>query len=163
MLLLSHLVYVSFWDIVSCLFLCQFFYLNTWFPDDQSCIIHSLTFGKIGSSTPLTPNTGTEHDLKLVTEFPEFNLLQISSLTSFLFAVIFVYIYLNFETFLGYLLSLVMLLLCCWLGFVTLSCIYTQSMKRIPMGGGDGGTQGFPLSAYYCVPVEPKALVASKN
>jgi hypothetical protein len=35
-------------------------------------------------------------------------------------------------------------------------------MERIPMGGGDGGTQGFPLSAYCYVPVEPKAPVARK-
>jgi hypothetical protein len=36
-------------------------------------------------------------------------------------------------------------------------------MERIPIGSGDGGTQDSPLSAYCCVPVEPKALVASKT
>jgi hypothetical protein len=41
--------------------------------------------------------------------------------------------------------------------------MYIQAVERIPMVGGDDGAQGFPLSAYCCVPMELKALVLSKN
>jgi hypothetical protein len=39
---------------------------------------------------------------------------------------------------------------------------YTEVMERDPMGAGDDGTQGFPLSAYYCTPLQPKAAVTNE-
>jgi len=40
---------------------------------------------------------------------------------------------------------------------------YTDATKRSPMYGGDKGSQGFPTSAYYCIPFQPPYTFTSPN